>query len=499
MESMTPFSARPIVVWFRDDLRLADNPALAAAIARGSPLIAVYILDDETPGRWRLGGAARWWLHHSLAALGKNIERLGGALVLRRGGSVAAIKSLVQETGARAVYWNRGYAPFAIARDRALTRELERESLEVRTFCASTLFEPGSILNQDGRPFRLYGAFWRACIARGISDAPLALPQRLPAGPDIPRDDLESWQLTPGRPNWAEGFEKLWSPGEQGAQRRLTEFIEGAAIGYAHARDRPDLASTSRLSPHLRFGEISPRQVRHAVLAAQSADFVPRLAADKFLLELSWREFAYHLLYHHASLPDAPLQSQFASFPWEADSRHLVAWQRGRTGYPIIDAGMRELWATGWMHNRVRMIVASFLVKHLLTPWQEGERWFWDTLVDSDLANNAMNWQWVAGCGTDAAPYFRIFNPVLQGEKFDPDGRYVRQWVAEIAALPDAYIHKPWIAPESVRLAAGIELQKHYPAPIVDHAMARRRALEAFASLRNMQSEGLHHEPPKAI
>lgn len=481
---MTPLSARPIVVWFRDDLRLADNPALTAAIAGGSHVVAVYILDDDVPGSWRLGGAARWWLHHGLAALGKNIGRLGGALVLRRGGSVAAIKSLVQETRARAVYWNRGYAPFAIARDRAVTLELEREGLEVRTFCTSTLFEPGSILNQDGKPFRLYGAFWRACLARGIGEPPLALPQRLPSGPNIPSDDLESWQLKPARPNWAEGFAKLWSPGEEGAQRRLTEFVEGAAIGYARSRDRPDMASTSRLSPHLRFGEISPRQVWHAVLAAQSADVVPRSAADKFVSELGWREFAYHLLYHHASLPDAPLQSPFASFPWEADPRHLAAWQRGRTGYPIVDAGMRELWTTGWMHNRVRMIVASFLVKHLLTPWQEGERWFWDTLVDADLANNAMNWQWVAGCGTDAAPYFRIFNPVLQGEKFDPDGRYVRQWVPEIAALPDACIHKPWTADEAVRLAAGIELQKHYPAPIVDHAIARRRALDAFARLK---------------
>jgi deoxyribodipyrimidine photo-lyase len=487
MESMTSLNAQPVVVWFRDDLRLADNPALTAAIARGSRLIAVYILDNETPGSWRLGGAARWWLHHSLAALGENIERLGGALVLRRGGPAAAITSLIQETRARAVYWNRGYAPFTIAQDRAVTGELEKEGLEVRTFPASTLFEPGGILNQDGKPFRLHGAFWRACLARDISDAPLALPQRLPGGPNIPSDDLESWQLRPRRPNWAEGFEGLWCPGEKGAQRRLTEFIEGPARGYADSRDRPDKASTSRLSPHLRFGEISPRQVWHAVRAAQAAGLVPQPAADKFLSELGWREFAYHLLYHHASLPDAPLQPQFAEFPWNAERQHFSAWRRGRTGYPIVDAGMRELWATGWMHNRIRMIVASFLVKHLLIPWQEGERWFWDTLVDADLANNAMNWQWVAGCGTDAAPYFRVFNPVLQGEKFDPDGRYVRQWVPEIAALPDAYIHKPWTAPNPVQLAAGITLNKNYPAPIVDHAMARRRALDAFARLKTRQ------------
>lgn len=336
MESMIPPNAQPVVVWFRDDLRLSDNPALTAAIACGSPLVAVYIFNDETPGSWRLGGAARWWLHHSLAALGKNIERLGGALVLRRGGPVAAIKSLVQETRARSVYWNRGYAPFAIARDRAVTQELEREGLEVRTFHASTLFEPGSILNQDGKPFRLYGAFWRACLARGISDAPLALSQRLPAGPNIPSDDLESWQLKPGRPNWAKGFEKLWSPGEKGAQRRLTEFIEGAAAGYAHSRDRPDMASTSRLSPHLRFGEISPRHVWHAMLAAQSAGLVPRPAADRFLSELGWREFAYHLLYHHASLPDVPLQPQFAKFPWNAERQHFSAWCR--TLFPYLQS-----------------------------------------------------------------------------------------------------------------------------------------------------------------
>jgi deoxyribodipyrimidine photo-lyase len=393
------------------------------------------------------------------------------------------MRSLVQETGARAVYWNRGYAPFAIARDRAVASELEKNGLEVRTFCGSTLFEPGSILNQDGLPFRIYAAFWRACLARGVFDAPLALPRKLPCAPDVPSEDLKSWRLEPAQP-WAQGFQTRWSPGEEGAQRRLSDFIQEAAAGYQHSRDRPDLASTSRLSPHLRFGEISPRQVWHAVLVAQSTGRLPGAAVDKFLSELGWREFAHHLLYHHPLLPDEPLQSQFASFPWEGDGQHLVAWQRGRTGYPIVDAGMRELWATGWMHNRVRMIVASFLVKHLLIPWQQGERWFWDTLVDADLANNAMNWQWVAGCGTDAAPYFRIFNPVLQGEKFDPHGRYVRQWVPEIAALPDAYIHKPWAAPEAVRLAAGVQLHKHYVAPIVDHAMARRRALEAFGRLR---------------
>ena len=489
MGGMGPRSANPVIVWFRDDLRLADNPALSAAIARGSSLVAVYILDDEMPGRWRLGRAARWWLHHSLAALGNDIRRLGGALVLRRHTSVAAIKSLIQETGACAVYWNRGYEPFAMARDTAVARELERAGLEVQTFGASTLYEPGSIRNQDGKPFRLYAAFWRACLARGVTDAPLPSPEWLPVGPGLPSDDLGSWQLRPVRPNWAQGFEKLWSPGEQGAQRRLTQFIEGAAVDYAGRRDRPDLASTSRLSPHLRFGEVSPRQVRHAILGALAAGLVPQPAADKFLSELGWREFAYHLLYHHASLPDAPLKPQFAEFPWNTAPEHFSAWCRGSTGYPIVDAGMRELWATGWMHNRVRMIAASFLVKHLLTPWQEGETWFWDTLVDADLANNAMNWQWVAGCGTDAAPYFRIFNPVLQGEKFDPDGRYVRQWVPEIAALPDAYIHRPWNAPESVRLTAGVDLDKNYPAPIIDHAVGRQRALEAFARL-NKRSRG---------
>jgi deoxyribodipyrimidine photo-lyase len=484
---MTDDGAKPVIVWFRDDLRLSDNPALMAAAESASPLLPVYILDDETPGNWRLGGAARWWLHNSLAALGKDIARTGARLVLRRGQATTAIQSLVRETGARAVFWNRRYEPFATAQDDTLSRELQRAGVEVRTFCASVLFEPGSLHTREGKSFRVYGAFWRACLEAGVSDLPLAAPRKLCTGPAVSSDELDSWHLRPERPNWARGFEAQWAPGEQEARQRLTKFIDQCIGEYARHRDRPDLASTSQLSPHLRFGEISPRQVWHAVLAAHSAGLVPRPAADKFLSELGWREFAYHLLYHHAALPDEPLQAQFARFPWQADPRHLAAWQQGRTGYPIVDAGMRELWTTGWMHNRVRMIVASFLVKHLLVRWQEGESWFWDTLVDADLANNAVNWQWVAGCGADAAPYFWIFNPVLQGEKFDPDGRYVRRWLPAIAALPDSYIHKPWTAPEAVRLAAAVTLDKHYPAPIVDHAMARRRALDAFARLKTRQ------------
>src|SRR5579883_2281432 len=327
--------AKPVIVWFRNDLRLSDNPALTAAAESASPLLPVYILDDETPGKWRLGGAARWWLHHSLAALGKDIARTGARLVLRRGQATTAIQSLVRETGARAVFWNRRYEPFAKAQDDTLSRELQRAGVEVRTFCASVLFEPGSLQTREGKSFRVYGAFWRACLEADVSDLPLAAPKALHAGPAVPGDELESWRLRPARPNWARGFQALWAPGEQGARQRLAQFIDQCIAEYAHRRDRPDLASTSRLSPYLRFGEISPRQVWHGVLAAQSAGLVPRAAADKFLSELGWREFAYHLLYHHATLPNEPLQKQFASFPWQPDPRHLAAWQQGRTGYPI--------------------------------------------------------------------------------------------------------------------------------------------------------------------
>jgi deoxyribodipyrimidine photo-lyase len=481
---MTDQTREPVIFWFRNDLRLADNPGLVAAARSGRPLVALYILDGHAPGRWRPGDASRWWLHHSLHSLAGSIAARGGTLVLRRGEAARVLAAVIRETGARALCWGRDYEPFAMARDRAIERNLKARGLDVRSFDGSLLHEPGTMRNRQGEPFRIYSAFWRACRATADPAPPIDAPGRFSPGPPIASDDLRSWRLLPSRPNWAKGFEPVWQPGEAGARQRLIQFLDTRAVDYARHRDRPDLDGTSRLSPHLRFGEISVRQVWHAIRAAEAAGCLPLPAVEKFLAELGWREFARHLLHFHPTMPEAPLRAEFAAFPWQSDPGHLTAWRQGRTGYPIVDAGMRELWTTGWMHNRVRMIVASFLIKHLLLPWQAGEAWFWDTLVDADLASNAMNWQWVAGSGADAAPYFRIFNPVAQGEKFDPGGAYVRRWVPELGSLPDAFIHKPWLAPETVRQEAGVVLGKTYPCPVVDHIAALSRALAAFQTLK---------------
>ena len=483
----TGHSEPPVIFWFRQDLRLEDNPGLRAACASGRPLLAVYILDDETPGAWRMGGAARWWLHHSLKALGRELDKHGQRLLLRSGKAAEIVMRLVEATGAPAVYWNRCYEPYARQRDEQLKKQLKARGVEVRSFNASLLYEPWEILTDQGTPFRVYTAFWKRAQTRGQAPRSETAPRISANRPAVKSERLESWGLLPHKPNWAAGFEPLWRPGEQGAQQRLEQFLREAANDYREARDFPAQAKTSRLSPHLHFGEIGPRQIWHAVQEAVEQGQVQKAAAAKFLAELGWREFSYHLLYHFPSLPEEPLRPEFAHFPWRKSEQDLKRWQHGETGYPLVDAGMRELWRTGWMHNRVRMVVASFLVKDLLLAWQLGEAWFWDTLVDADLANNAASWQWVAGCGADAAPYFRIFNPVLQGEKFDPDGEYVRQWVPELAALPPEYIHKPWEAPREALEKAGVVLGKTYPQPMVDHAIARQRALEAFAQLKELR------------
>ena len=475
----------PSIVWFRQDLRLADNPALHAAVERGAPILPVYVLDDETPGRWRMGGASRWWLHRSLEALALDLGRAGASLILRRGKAEAEIGRLVEETGAGAVIWSRCYEPYNVERDRRIDAQLQARGVEVHSFNGALLMEPRTVLTAAGQPFKVFTAFWKALRASYTGRDLLPRPPTVTdTCESIRSDELDSWKLLPGRPDWAKGFGD-WRPGEEGARDRLGEFLGHGLIGYRTRRNRPDLPSTSRLSPHLHFGEISPAQVWVAITDMVTAD--ERTASDdaeSFLSELGWREFSYNLLHHFPNLPDEPWRSEFRRFPWVGCDEAERAWRRGRTGLPIVDAGMRELWATGWMHNRVRMIAASFLVKDLLTPWQDGEAWFWDTLVDADLANNAASWQWVTGSGADAAPYFRIFNPVLQGETFDPDGAYVRRWVPEIARLPDPWIHKPWLAPDMVLNAAGVVLGKTYPRPIVDHGEARQRALQAFNGLR---------------
>ena len=477
----------PVIVWFRQDLRLSDNPALAAAAKSGRPVLPLYILDEETPGDWTPGGAARWWLHHSLQALGESLAGLGAPLVLMRGRAEDILPRLATRLGAGAVVWNRCYEPTARARDTALKAALKDQGLEVESFNASLLFEPWEIATKAGKAFAVFTPFWKACLAHEAPPKPQPAPKTLRPSAKAPGgESLSSWKLLPRKPDWAKGFAKLWTPGEAGAKARLKSFLAAALADYAEARDRPAGETTSRLSPHLHWGEIGPRQVWHALGPQSARDGRTRRgkATAKFLSEVGWREFSYHLLFNFPGLPEANVRDSFNAFPWRRDARALRAWQAGRTGYPIVDAGMRELWATGWMHNRVRMIVASFLTKHLLIHWREGAKWFWDTLVDADLANNSASWQWVAGCGVDAAPYFRIFNPVLQGEKFDPEGAYVRRWVPELAGLPNSCLHKPWEASAEILRAAGITPGKTYPKPMVEHAAARARALAAFETIK---------------
>jgi deoxyribodipyrimidine photo-lyase len=475
-------SPRPIIVWFRDDLRLSDHPALHAAAKTGAPVICVYVLD-EIAGR-PPGGAARWWLAHSLRSLGEALAGLGGSLLLRRGPAAKVIAEVAHESEAGAVYWNEiAQAPHQ-AVERQLETALARLGAETQSFPGDLLVPPHAIRNKDGRGLRVFTPFWRRVLALGDPPKPLPAPKELRAGPRRPGDVLESWGLEPKRPDWAGGLRESWTPGEASARARLRAFLADTARDYAGARDRPDLPGTSRLSAHLRFGEISPRQLWHA--ARFAAEEQPALAGgiEKFLSELGWREFCRHLLFDNPDLATQNLHAGFNAFPWKRDDAALAAWQRGRTGYPIVDAGLRELWHTGVMHNRVRMVVASFLVKHLLIDWRAGEAWFWDTLVDADAGSNPANWQWVAGCGADAAPYFRVFNPVLQGEKFDPDGSYVRRWVPELEHLPAKLIHQPWRAAPIELASAGIRLGVTYPEPIIDHAKGRERALAAYAKIR---------------
>ena len=484
---MSDASAAPAtLVWFQQDLRLEDHPALHAAWVRGRPVLPVYVLEDADAGAWRPGGASRWWLHGALEALDQALRVRGSRLILGRGPAGRRIDAWLAHSGADAVYWNRRYEPWARERDERIAAALQRRGIEVRCFDGSLLCEPGALVTQSGAPYRVFTPFWKALRARTeIAPALPAPPQlRSPSAPPA-SETLESWALRPNTPDWAGGLRSSWAPGEAAAQTRLRAFAGPGLEAYATARDRPDVAGTSRLSPHLHFGELGPRQVwreisRHAPQRAGAA-WPP--GVERYLTELAWREFSYHLLYHYPMLPEAPLRPEFARFPWHQDAVATAAWQRGRTGYPIVDAGMRELWSTGWMHNRVRMIVASFLVKDLLQHWRVGADWFWDTLVDADLASNSASWQWVAGCGADAAPYFRVFNPTLQGMRFDPQGLYVRHWIPELARLPDALVHAPWTARPADLAAVGLQLGADYPMPIVEHANARARALAAFAQL----------------
>lgn len=446
----------PAIVWLRDDLRIADNPALDAAVRLGAPVVVVYVLDDGTDGSRPLGGASRWWLHHSLVSLARDLEAIGGRLTLRRGDVAGQITSLAEETGAVAVYWNRRYTA-ARDRDADLKHSLRARGLDVHSFQASLLFEPWTVTTGDGKPYKVFTPFWRACQERESPREPLPAPSHLENPGVLPAsDDLTHWQLLPTAPDWAGGLAERWEPGETSAHRMLDEFANSHLADYAR-RDEPAVPATSHLSPHLRFGEVSPFQVWHRLHG--KLDSTARANVAPFLRQLVWREFNWNMLFHSPDVATKNIRPEFDDFPWAEPARaEVAAWKRGETGIPLVDAGMRELWTTGYMHNRVRLVAASFLVKNLLVDWRIGEQWFWDTLVDADEANNPGNWQWVAGSGADAAPYFRVFNPELQAAKFDPDGEYRARW------LPDNELATP---------------------PIVDLAESRRAALAAYAAMRS--------------
>ena len=473
----------PVIVWFRRDLRLADNPALHLAVASGRPVIPLYILDKTEDVRFP-GAAGLWWLDQSLKALEASLHDRGSKLILRRGEAAKVVEDVVKTTGAGAIYWNRLYFPGQLDRDKSLKAKLQDQGVEVKTCNASLLVEPWEIETKAGGVYHVYTPFWRAARAQ-VGDLALhSAPSKMRSPRNHPRSDaLAEWKLHPAKPDWSKGFTD-WEPGEAGAKKRLSRFLDRHLTDYPKHRDLPALEATTRLSPHLHWGEIGPRQVFSTVDAAAHHHPALHAQADKFLAELGWREFNHHLLFERPELPKENFKAAFDEMDWRKDKRAFDAWTKGLTGYPMVDAGMRELWTTGYMENRVRMICASFLIKHLLIDWRDGEAWFWDTLCDADEANNVMNWQWVAGSGADASPWFRIFNPISQGEKYDPAGDYVRRWIPEIAKLPNKYIHSPWTAPEDVLVKAGVKLGDTYPEPIVQHDKARKRALDALKETR---------------
>ncbi|THV25404.1 cryptochrome/photolyase family protein [Peteryoungia ipomoeae] len=476
-------SPKRAILWFRKDLRLADNAALATALDEGFEIIPLYIREPDKDETGPLGAAQAWWLHHSLKALAESLEKKGTRLTLRSGSAASVLHDLIAETKASAVFWNRRYDPPGIAIDKALKAKLSDDGIEVRSFAGQILHEPSKLMTNAGGNFRVYTPFWKALDGAGEPPEPIPAPKALPTLDSWPETEaLSDWQMLPTRPNWAKGFESEWQPGEAGAHKRLAAFVKTGLKGYRTRRDFPGEAHVSMLSPHLALGEISPAAVWDA-----TRDLPDDYSTEDYIhfrKELVWRDFSYHLLFHFPELARKNWNAKFDGFPWEHAPEKLKAWQKGQTGYPIVDAGMRQLWQTGFMHNRVRMIVASFLIKDLLIDWREGERWFRDTLVDADPASNAASWQWVAGSGADASPFFRIFNPITQGEKFDPEGVYVRRFVPELKAMPAKFIHRPFDAPLLVLKEAGVSLGKTYPKPIVDHGKARDVAMAAFQGLK---------------
>lgn len=471
--------------WFRLDLRLQDNPALKAALERPGGVIPLYIYSPEEEAPWGPGGASAWWLHHALVDLQAELKAKGLHLIIREGSAQSVLEALAEETGAHTVTWSRRYEPHIVARDSQIKTALKDKGIEALSFNSALLFEPHTLKNKAGGPFQVFTPFWKHCQGL-LHGGPVEMPQGPWQGVDynISSLSVDDLLLLPKLP-WASGLASTWEVSRKGAQGTLQYFIDHHIHDYSVQRDYPSQGGTSRLSAYLHFGQIGPREV---VFAVKQAIPIATPNTDKFLAEIGWREFAYHLLWHFPHTPDAPLRPVFETFPWEPNPVWVEAWQKGQTGYPIIDAGMRELWQTGTLHNRVRMVVASFLVKQLLQPWQAGARWFWDTLVDADLASNTLGWQWSAGCGADAAPYFRVFNPILQGEKFDKEGAYVKRYVPELRHLPAKWLHRPWEAGSETLEDAGIVLGKTYPCPIILPAEGRDRALAAYHYFRSNSS-----------
>ncbi|HPU85148.1 MAG TPA: deoxyribodipyrimidine photo-lyase [Candidatus Latescibacteria bacterium] len=466
-----------VMVWFRSDLRLTDNPALHFAASTGKPVLPVFVRNTARDVPWAQGQASKWWLHESLVSLDASLREKGTRLILRDGDPGSALTALAVETGADTIVWNSPREPDGRETDAELERQFRRAGISVKVWPSAYLFSPDDIRTREGKPFLVFTPFWNACRAEKPPREPLPAPARLPF-PEITvrSPSLDEPGLLPA-PDRAEGIRAIWKPGEPTAHKVLDEFLATRAHAYKTDREFPGIHGTSRLSAHLHFGEISPHAVWHRAREAN---------AEHFLRQLCWREFASHLLFHFPHTTDHPLKTEYNRFPWNEDTVALRAWQTGTTGFPFVDAGMRELWSTGWQHNRMRMVTASFLTKDLLLNWTLGARWFWETLVDADLANNTLGWQWVAGCGADAAPYYRVFNPVLQGEKFDPKGEYVSRWIPELAGVSDRFIHRPWDAPAGELRAAGVKLGSTYPSPIIHHEEARKRALAAYASLRRL-------------
>jgi deoxyribodipyrimidine photo-lyase len=468
--------------WFRQDLRLADNPALYEA-NKDKNILPIYILDDINSKKHQMGAASRWWLHYSLNSLDNSLDN---NLNIYNGDPLEIIPNLIKKYNITKIYWNRCYEPWCIKRDTKLKKALENLNIEVNSYNGSLLWEPWTVLKQDGTPYKVFTPFYRkGCLSQLEPRLPLAKPKNLNSKLILDKTNklnIEKLNLLPNI-NWDKQLEPHWNIGEPGAKNKLNKFLnaeeDNGINNYKEGRNFPAKPNTSKLSPHIHFGEISPNQIWHA---ARNTEINSNI--DVFCSELGWREFSYYLLYHFPDLPEKNWNTKFDNYPWQNNKKLFNAWTKGQTGIPIVDAGMRELWQTGYIHNRVRMIVGSFLVKNLLTHWKKGEEWFYDCLVDADLASNSASWQWVAGSGADAAPYFRIFNPVLQGQKFDPEGEYTKKFVPELSKLPNKYLFNPWEAPDNILEQAGIELGKTYPNPIVDLKTSRDKALEGYSKIK---------------